>query len=50
LQQAAAGVFRSLRAVGARVAGTMKPKERGVASRLGESQEVYGKAKLKWEL
>jgi hypothetical protein len=40
----------SLRAVGARVVGQVKPKERSVPSRPRESQAVYGKAKVKWEL
>jgi hypothetical protein len=40
----------SLRAVGAHVVGTLKPKQWSVPSRPRESQEVYGKAKYKWEL
>jgi hypothetical protein len=40
----------SLRAVGAQVVGTLKPKEWSVPSRPRESQEVDGKAKYKWEL
>jgi hypothetical protein len=40
----------SLRAVGAQVVGTLKPKEWNVPSRPRESQAVYGKAKVKWEL
>jgi hypothetical protein len=40
----------SLRSVGAEVVATLKPKEWGVPSRPRESQAVYGKAKVKWEL
>ena len=40
----------SLRAVGAQVVGKVEPKEWSVPSRPRESQEVYGKAKVKWEL
>jgi hypothetical protein len=40
----------SLKAVGARVVGTVQPKEWSVPSRQRKSQEVYGKAKWKWEL
>src|SRR5437879_9260348 len=40
----------SLRAVGAQVMGQVQPKEWSVPSRPRESQEVYGKAKLKWKL
>jgi hypothetical protein len=40
----------SLRAVGAQVVATLNPKEWSVPSRPRASQEVYGKAKVKWEL
>jgi hypothetical protein len=40
----------SLRAVGAQVVGQAQPKEWSVPSRPRESQAVYGKAKVKWEL
>jgi hypothetical protein len=40
----------SLRAVGARVVGTLKPKEWGMPSRPRESPQVYGKDRMKWEL
>jgi hypothetical protein len=40
----------SLRAVGAKVVGQVEPQEWSVPSRPRASQEVYGKAKLKWEL
>ena len=40
----------SLRAVGAKVVGTLTPKEWSVPSRPRANQEVYGKAKVKWEL
>jgi hypothetical protein len=40
----------SLRAVGAQVVGTVKPKEWNRPSRERKNQEVYGKAKCKWEL
>jgi hypothetical protein len=40
----------SLRAVGAEVVATLKPKEWGVPSRPLDSQAVYGKAKVKREL
>jgi hypothetical protein len=40
----------SLRAVGAQVVGQVQPKEWSVPSRPRASQEVYGKAKVKWEL
>jgi hypothetical protein len=40
----------SLRAVGAQVVGQVQPKEWSVPSRPRESQAVYDKAKLKWEL
>jgi hypothetical protein len=40
----------SLRAIGAQVVGQVQPKEWSVPSRPRESQAVYGKAKLKWEL
>ena len=40
----------SLRAVGAQVVGSTRPKEWSVPSRPRESQAVYGKAKVKWEL
>jgi hypothetical protein len=40
----------SLRAVGAEVVATLKPKEWSVPSRPRGSQAVYGKAKVKWEL
>jgi hypothetical protein len=40
----------SLRAVGAQVVGLVQPKEWSVPSRPRESQAVYGKAKVKWEL
>ena len=40
----------SLRAVGAQIVGSTRPKEWSVPSRPRESQEVYGKVKVKWEL
>ena len=40
----------SLRAVGARVVATLKPKEWSGPSRPRASQAVYGKSKVKWEL
>jgi hypothetical protein len=40
----------SLRAVGAKFVGKVQPKEWSVPSRPRESQEIYGKAKMKWEL
>lgn len=40
----------SLKAVEAKVVGTVQPKEWSVPSRQRKSQEVYGKAKSKWEL
>jgi hypothetical protein len=40
----------SLRAVGAQVVGKVEPKEWSVPSRPLGSQEVYGLAKVKWEL
>jgi hypothetical protein len=40
----------SLRAVGAEVVGQAMPKEWSVPSRPRASQDVYGKAKVKWEL
>lgn len=40
----------SLKAVGGRVVGEVRPQEWGVPSRPRKSQDVYGKAKLKWEL
>jgi hypothetical protein len=40
----------SLRAVGAQLVGTVKPKEWSRPSRERKSQEVYGKVKCKWEL
>jgi hypothetical protein len=40
----------SLRPVGAQVVGQAQPREWSVPSRPRDSQEVYGKAKLKWEL
>lgn len=40
----------SLRAVGARVVGSTRAQEWSVPSRPRKSQEVYGKAKVKWEL
>ena len=40
----------SLRAVGAQVVGQVQPKEWSVPSRPRESQAVYGKLKMKWEL
>lgn len=40
----------SLRATGGVIVGNVEPKEWSVPSRPRESQEVYGKAKLKWEL
>jgi hypothetical protein len=39
----------SLRAVGAQVVATLKPKEWSVPSHPRENQEVYGKARVKWE-
>jgi hypothetical protein len=39
----------SLRAVGAQVVSTVKPKEWNRPSRKRKSQEVYLKAKCKWE-
>lgn len=40
----------SLKAVGGRVVGEVRPQEWSVPSRPRKSQDVYGKAKLKWEL
>lgn len=40
----------SLKAVGGRVVGEVRPQEWNVPSRPRKSQDVYGKAKLKWEL
>ena len=40
----------SLKAVGARVVGQVRPQEWSVPSRPRRSQPVYGRAKLKWEL
>ncbi len=40
----------SLRAVGAEVVGQVEPKESSVPSRPRESQAVYRKAKVKWNL
>jgi hypothetical protein len=40
----------SLKAVGAKIVGEVQPKEWSVPSRRRKSQEVYGKAKWKWEL
>jgi hypothetical protein len=40
----------SLRAVGVQVVGQVQPKEWSVPSRPRASQEVYNKAKVKWEL
>jgi hypothetical protein len=40
----------SLRAVGAKDIGEVRPQEWSVPSRPRKSQEVYGKAKVKWEL
>ncbi len=40
----------SLRAVGAHVVGQVQPKEWSVPSRPRKSQDVYGKAKVKWQL
>jgi|SRR5579884_1462284 len=40
----------SLRAVGARVTGRVEPQEWNVPSRPRRSQEVYAKAKLRWQL
>jgi hypothetical protein len=40
----------SLRAVGARIAGEVRPQEWSVPSRPRKSQPVYGKAKVKWVL
>jgi hypothetical protein len=40
----------SLKAVGARVIGEVRPQEWSVPSRPRRSQPVYGRAKLKWEL
>jgi hypothetical protein len=40
----------SLRAVSAQVVGQVEPKKWSVPSRPQESQAVYGKAKVKWEL
>jgi hypothetical protein len=40
----------SLKAVGAKAVGTVEPKEWSVPSRPRKSQEVYGQAKVKWEL
>jgi hypothetical protein len=40
----------SLRAVGAKVVGQVKPKEWSVPSRRRKSQQVYAEAKFKWEL
>ncbi|MDA4120369.1 MAG: hypothetical protein OK436_07255 [Thaumarchaeota archaeon] len=39
-----------LRAVGAQVVGQVQPKEWSVPSRQRKSQDVYGKAKVKWEM
>jgi hypothetical protein len=44
------GAGPSLRAAGARVAGTLRPKVRRVPSRPRESPQVYGKDKMTWEL
>jgi hypothetical protein len=40
----------SLRAVNAQVVGQVQPKEWSVPSRPRESQDVYRRAKVKWEL
>ena len=40
----------SLKAVGAKVIGRVEPKEWSVPSRQRKSQDVYNKAKWKWEL
>lgn len=40
----------SLKAVGAKIVGEVQPKEWSVPSRSRQSQDVYGKAKWKWEL
>jgi hypothetical protein len=40
----------SLKAVGGRVVGEVRPQEWSVPSRPRASQPVYGKSKLKWEL
>jgi hypothetical protein len=40
----------SLRAVGAHVVATLGPREWSRPRRQRKSQEVYGKAKCKWEL
>lgn len=40
----------SLKAVGARIVGEVRPKEWSVPSRKRKSQDVYEKAKWKWEL
>ena len=40
----------SLKAVGGRIVGEVKPKEWSVPSRPRKSQGVYGKEKWKWEL
>lgn len=40
----------SLKAVGAHVVGQVQPKEWSVPSRPRKSQDVYSKAKVKWQL
>jgi len=40
----------SLKAVGGRIVGEMRPQEWSVPSRPRKSQPVYGQAKVKWEL
>lgn len=40
----------SLKAVGARITGEVKPQEWSVPSRPRKSQEVYKEAKARWEL
>jgi hypothetical protein len=39
----------SLKAVGAKIVGEVQPQELDVPSRSRKSQEVYGKAKWRWE-
>ena len=43
-------LLRRTGAVGAQVVGQVRPKVWSVPGRPGESQEVYGKDKFKWEL
>jgi hypothetical protein len=40
----------SLKAVGGKIVGEVRPQQWSVPSRPRKSQDVYGKAKLKWEL